>query len=116
MDLKSIEPLVLHHDELTIWCFTENNRCWPIAKGTACRDWEFNVTVYLDPETRVAWQYLRQHLAADPVWESIDSWKSAMERDLEARLSLLRTIAKLIQEPIDEGGTGLPVVASIGYD
>jgi hypothetical protein len=70
----------------------------------------------LDAEEQVAWQYLRQHLAADPVWESTDAWKIAMQRDLEARLCLLRTIARLIQVPVDEGGLGLPILDTYSND
>jgi hypothetical protein len=120
MELKGIDPLVLRADELTRWCFTDNDPCWPIPKGRACRDSEFKVTVRLDVEAQApeAWKRLRQHLADDPVLGSIDSWKIAMQRDLEARLCLLRTIARLIQSPADEGGLGLPIfdADNIGFD
>jgi hypothetical protein len=61
------------------------------------------------------WQYLQQHLPKDEVWADIESWKQAMAEDLAARLTLLNAVVQLIGKPVEEGGTGLPVLVEMGY-
>jgi hypothetical protein len=110
LDLRGIGQLALADIDLAIPYSRPQVTRWPIAKGEACRDAAGNVTVELTAEGKIAWKYLKQHLAGDGVWNVIEDWKKAMAGDLASRLALLDVIIQHIEKPVREGGTGLPVI------
>ena len=72
------------------------------------------LTVELDSEEMLEWNYLKQHLDGDPVWDAVNVWKQAMADDISARLKLLQVMIERVHRPQEEGGVGLPVHQKVG--
>ena len=105
--LRGVEPLTLGGQQILPWWLRTQEPCWPIAKGRVCRG-EAGLSVHLQAEDELEWQYLKQHLAGDELWDAIEAWKLAMAQDIRARLGLLDELARRVREAID-----LPLVEEL---
>ena len=114
LDVSGIGQLAVHDYDLAVWYFKPDDPCWPIAKGKVCRNRARVLTVELDSEEMLEWNYLKQHLDGDPVWDAVNVWKQAMADDISARLKLLQVMIERVQRPQEEGGVGLPVHQKVG--
>lgn len=114
LDFQGIGPFGIHDYDLAVWHSRPDDPCWPIAKGQVCRDKPGKLRVHLAVEDTLECRYLQEHLAGDPVWQSIEEWKQAMCADLNARLTLLGAVIQRTEVPADKGGLGWPVIAENG--
>ena len=110
-ELEGVEPLTHSGQEILPWWLRTQEPSWPIAKGRVIRIENGSVSIRLFVEDRLEWEYLRQHLVGDPVWEALDRWKAAMAGDLVARRALFDKIKEATQS-----STTLPVLQDISGD
>ena len=115
LELRGIGPLALRNYDLAVWWSRPKDPCWPVAKGQACRNDDGSMKVELDAANSRETSYLRQHLTGDPVWAALESCSDGLADDLTARLILLEEVVKRIQMSVEDGGTGLKVLADMGY-
>jgi hypothetical protein len=115
LELYGIDVFPLHHEDLATWYARSDSPCWPMAQGQVCRESDGSLAVQLNAEEKLEWQYLKQHLPGDPVWDAVEACKQALAGDFAARLALLNAVVQLIGNPVEEGGTELPVLAEMGY-
>ncbi len=105
--LKEVEQIDVYarldRDILNFW-LRPQELSWPVTAGRLWRDENDNLSVKLDAEEKVEWEYLRQHLDGNSIWDEINDWKRATAQDLSARRDLFNTLSRKSHE-----ATGLPV-------
>ncbi len=116
LSVRGIEPMALHHYDLAVWWSNPQERFWPIPKGHAYQNEDEGVSVTLEAEKRLEWNYLRQHLLDDPMWKAVEAMKNSIGDDLAARMALLEEVVRRVELPVVDGGTGLPLLSEIRYD
>jgi len=114
-DLRGIEAFPLHHPDLVLWVSQPTVPCWPMVKGSMCRNARGQVTVLMDVEKLYAFQQLKQHIPDDPFWPFFQTWKRSMAKDIGSRMHLLRGVIRYIEKPVSRGGLGIPVIPNLGF-
>ncbi|MBI4235868.1 MAG: hypothetical protein HY688_00740 [Chloroflexi bacterium] len=94
LGLKEVQPFPLHDPDLIRW-HLRPDPSWPIARGRVHREpggrqWaQLHDADGSDIEKTDAWPALKEHLAGNPLWDSIEVCKAAVAEDVSARLALL---------------------------
>lgn len=107
--LEGVKILPLEGRHLLPWW--ENpvgpHRLGALAFVSWGEDGALSVVMSAEITNPVEWGYLQQHLARHPVWDAIESWKSVMARDLEARIARFDELWRRAEEAKSEGGEKL---------
>lgn len=106
--LRDISVFPARDLDLAIFWSRPSEPSWPIGSGKLERQTSGRLGISLFIEGKLEWDYLRQHLIDDPIWDAINSWKQTMVKDLNARFGLLDKIVAETQSRI-----GIPVLADL---
>jgi hypothetical protein len=121
LNLRGIEPFPVHDFDLMNFYLRPAEPSWPIPKGRIWRAATGLLAVHLRCEhdcekaceDDLAWVYLVQHLQNHPMLDALVALKQALGQDLVARLALLARIQEVLEEPRDQGGTGLKLIREL---
>ena len=67
------------------------------------------LSITLDVETKVEWEYVQEHLKRDRFWRMLNQWEKALASHFEARMAVKRKLAELLKEKTGYRLAGRPV-------
>ncbi len=73
------------------------------------------LSIALDVETRVEWEYVQEHLKRDRFWGMLNQWEKALASHFEARMGVRRKLAELLKAKTGYRLAGRPVDAPCLY-